>query len=146
MTTHRTTFEKSLSMRWHTPRGRAVRARLPQLLRSATRAELVAWLEPLRRRGVVDDDLDLRGIDLRGADLRGANLTRVDLRHADLRHVDLEGAELSGALIEGAELEGTALADPVGASIEAAWPTPSQGTVTVDALFTRLAEESGQVA
>ncbi|MCA8922389.1 MAG: pentapeptide repeat-containing protein [Planctomycetes bacterium] len=111
MNSHRTSFEHTLSMRWFTPRGRAVQHEVLALLRAGGRDALERLLEPLRRRGAREGALDLRGVDLAGADLRGLDLARVDLTHANLVDADLSGADLVQSDLAHARLEGARLCE-----------------------------------
>lgn len=110
-----------LSIRWFTPRGRALRQELLADLRHRDGAHLESIVQELRRGGVPDGTLDLRGLDLagedlaairlRGADLSGANLDGCDLSCSDLGGAKLRGARLHGAKLRGACLEGADLGE-----------------------------------
>jgi hypothetical protein len=110
-----------LSIRWFTPRGRALRQELLADLRHRDGAHLESIVQEARRGGVPDGTLDLRGLDLageelaairlRGADLSGANLEGCDLSCSDLGGAKLRGARLHGAKLRGACLEGADLGE-----------------------------------
>lgn len=115
-------FENSLAIRWFTPRGSAaIQAFLVDLSENEGRrsAEI---LSSLRRRGVPEGRLDLRGADFRGETLAGLTFPKADLSGAifaecDLRLCDLSGSTLVGARFVSAKLRGAKL---VGACLEGA--------------------------
>lgn len=123
----------TLTIRWFTPRGRATRQELLDDLRFEDGAHLQEVVGELRRGGVPDGTLDLRGVDLRGedlagarlagADLTGARLDGCDLSQADLRGATLDRAHLGGARLRGAKLQGARLrgADLTRADLGEAW-------------------------
>ncbi len=98
-----------LSIRWFTPRGRALRQELLADLRHRDGANLDSILQELRRGGVADGTLDLRGIDLAGEDLAAVRLRGADLSGANLEGCDLSCSDLSGARLTSARLLGTKL-------------------------------------
>lgn len=98
-----------LTIRWFTPRGRATRQELLDDLRFDEGAHLRELLVEVRREGVAEGALDLRGIDLRGEDLAGARLAGADLSGARLDDCDLSQADLRGARLERAHLTGARL-------------------------------------
>lgn len=98
-----------LSIRWFTPRGRALRQELLADLRHRDGANLDSILQELRRGGVADGTLDLRGIDLAGEDLAAIRLSGADLSGANLEGCDLSCSDLSGARLTSARLTGTKL-------------------------------------
>jgi uncharacterized protein YjbI with pentapeptide repeats len=113
----------TLTIRWFTPRGRATRQELLDDLRFEDGAHLRELLADVRRDGLAENTLDLRGIDLRGEDLASARLTGADLTgarldgcnlsHADLRGTYLDRANLTGARLRGAALTGARLREAV---------------------------------
>lgn len=107
-----------LTIRWFTPRGRATRQELLDDLRFEEGAHLRELLAEVRREGVAEGALDLRGIDLRGEDLAGARLAGADLSGARLDDCDLSQADLRGARLERAHLTGARLR---GAKLQKAW-------------------------
>lgn len=116
-----------LSIRWFTPRGRALRQELLADLRHRDGANLDSILQEVRRGGVADGALDLRGIDLAGEDLaavrlRGADLSGANLEGCDLSCSDLSGARLTSARLTGTRLRGAGLerADLTGADLNRA--------------------------
>lgn len=114
MFNQRDAFNNSLSMRWFTPRGQSLREALLTDLRRCDGENLREILEPLRRPGVDDSSLDLRGIDLEreclagvslaSADLSGAILVECNLQLVDLTRANLSGARLTGAVLRRARL------------------------------------------
>ena len=104
MFNQRSAFANTLAMRWFTPKGQAARADLLAALQAYEPDEVRAAVEPMRRPGVPEDLLDLRGIDLEGECLAGAQLDRADLSGAVLIGCDLQLAELAGAKLAGAQL------------------------------------------
>ena len=106
-----------LTIRWFTPRGRAARAELLFELRQEDGTKLGEVVAGLRRPGLPDERIDLRGIDLRGEDLAAARLRGCDLSGADLRGCDLSCAALQGVDLSRADLRGARLR---GASLRAA--------------------------
>lgn len=106
--------DEELAFRWTTPRGRTARDEVLLDLRHEDGANLATIVAGLRRSGVAEDRVDLRGIDLRGEDLaaaclRGVDLTGADLRGAPLSCAALQGAELSRASLRGARLRAASL-------------------------------------
>ncbi len=109
----------TLTIRWFTPRGRATRQELLDDLRFEDGAHLNQVVAELRRGGLPEGTVDLRGVDLRGEELAGARLAGVDLTgarldgcdlsQADLRGATLDRAHLSGAKMRGAKLQGAKL-------------------------------------
>lgn len=98
-----------LAIRWFTPRGRAARAEMMIELRQEDGSRLADVVAGLRRPGVPEGRIDLRGIDLRGEDLAAARLRNVDLSGADLRGCDFSCAALQGVDLSRADLRGTRL-------------------------------------
>lgn len=94
----------TLTIRWFTPRGRATRQELLDDLRFEEGAHLLEVVADLRRGGVAEGTVDLRGIDLRGEELAGARLAGVDLTGARLEGCDLSQADLRGATLDRAHL------------------------------------------
>lgn len=101
--------DEELAFRWTTPRGQTARGELLLDLRHEDGANLAAIVTGLRRPGVAEDRVDLRGIDLRGEDLAAACLRGVDLSAADLRGAHLSCAALQGAELSRANLRGARL-------------------------------------
>lgn len=104
----------TLAIRWFTPRGRATRQEVLESIRFEDGAHLREIVADLRRGGLDDGKLDLRGIDLRNEDLAAARLAGVDLSGARLDGCDLTRADLSGATLDrvvftGAKLRGARL-------------------------------------
>ena len=102
-------FENSLAIRWFTPRGTAaIQAFLSDLAENEGRrgAEILA---SLRRRGVEEDQLDLRGVDFRGESLSGIRFPRADLSSASFVDCDLQLSDLSGSCLDGARFVGAKL-------------------------------------
>lgn len=99
----------TLTIRWFTPRGRATRQELLDDLRFEDGAHLLDVVAELRRGGIADGVVDLRGIDLRGEELGGARLAGVDLTGARLDGCDLSQADLRGATLDRAHLTGARL-------------------------------------
>lgn len=99
----------TLTIRWFTPRGRATRQEILDDLRFEDGAHLLEVVADLRRGGLPEETVDLRGIDLRGEELAGARLAGVDLTGARLDGCDLSQADLRGAILDRAFLVGAKL-------------------------------------
>jgi uncharacterized protein YjbI with pentapeptide repeats len=111
---HNTGRGDTLAIRWFTPRGRATKQEVLESIRFEDGLHLREIVAELRRGGLDESKLDLRGIDLRGEDLAAARLAGVDLSGArldgcDLTHADLTGATLERAVLTGAKLRGAKL-------------------------------------
>lgn len=104
-----------LITRWFTARGQRVRREALKALREAApRDELHEILGDMRRPGLPESILDLRGLDLRGEDLTGCRMTGVDLSWARLDRAILVRADLSRVRLYRASLIG---ADLCGANL-----------------------------
>mgnify|MGYP000467284310 CR=1 FL=1 len=99
----------TLSIRWFTPRGRATKQEVLESIRFEDGAHLREIVADLRRGGLDDAKLDLRGIDLRGEDLAAARLAGVDLTGARLDNCNLTQADFTGATLDRAVLTGAKL-------------------------------------
>jgi len=109
--------DSQLTIRWFTPRGRAALADLVEDILHGEGRHVADAVVELRRPGVAEGLVDLRGIDLRGVELANAQLSKVDLSGARLAGINFRRANFKGSVLERAVLRGAKL---TGSNLEGA--------------------------